>query len=289
MSDPIIEARKKLTFEQAEGAEPLPSQLKPKELTRELRARLWELVLGNIEGDVNSFTYEIGGRWAGILQRVHVNHYGRMIDNFDTDLRRQKMTLRPIFEKGDYLKVFGFIQAVLRDRRCPENFSNRINQILTDCRSAYRVFDGDTIAPIASEEERKTLIDAFSDLGDGEFKGARTHLRQAVLALSEGRYADSARDSIHAVEAVARILAPTEKLSDALTNLEVKAKMHPAMKKGFVALYGWTSDEQGIRHPLLNEGDANVDESDALFMIGACASFISYLIAKGRKAGLIAG
>jgi hypothetical protein len=32
---------------------------------------------------------------------------------------------------------------------------------------------------------------------------------------------------------------------------------------------------------------ANVDETDALFMIGACAAFVSYLIGKARSADLL--
>jgi hypothetical protein len=37
------EDRKRLTFEQAEGVEPLPSQLELKEVSPELRARLWSV------------------------------------------------------------------------------------------------------------------------------------------------------------------------------------------------------------------------------------------------------
>ena len=59
------------------------------------------------------------------------------------------------------------------------------------------------------------------------------------------------------------------------------------MKLAFVKLYGFTSDEKGIRHPLLDLPAANVDETDALFMIGACAAFVSYLINKSRAAGLL--
>jgi hypothetical protein len=54
------------------------------------------------------------------------------------------------------------------------------------------------------------------------------------------------------------------------------------MKKGFLALYGYTSNEQGIRHALLEAGAPAVDETDALFMIGACAAFVSYMINKAR-------
>jgi hypothetical protein len=37
----------------------------------------------------------------------------------------------------------------------------------------------------------------------------------------------------------------------------------------------------------LDAGDAQADEADALFMIGACAAFVSYLVNKGRTAGLV--
>ena len=63
--------------------------------------------------------------------------------------------------------------------------------------------------------------------------------------------------------------------------------MHGALKKGFLSIYGYTSDEQGIRHPLLDTQAAKVDEADALFMIGACAAFVSYLINKARASDLL--
>jgi len=63
--------------------------------------------------------------------------------------------------------------------------------------------------------------------------------------------------------------------------------MHGALKKGFLAIYGFTSDEQGIRHALLDKDAPDVDEVDALFMIGACSAFVSYLINKARLTGLL--
>ena len=59
------------------------------------------------------------------------------------------------------------------------------------------------------------------------------------------------------------------------------------MKSGFEKLYGYSSDEKGIRHALLDDPAAQVDETDALFMIGACAAFVSYLINKARNADLL--
>ena len=90
------------------------------------------------------------------------------------------------------------------------------------------------------------------------------------------------------VESVARVLdQKSSSLRGALARIESKAKIHPALKDSFGKLYGFTSDEKGIRHPLLDEPVGNVDETDALFMIGACAAFVSYLINKARAADLL--
>jgi hypothetical protein len=165
--------------------------------------------------------------------------------------------------------------------------SPKIDSALRFGRAAYRVLDGHTIVPIGSEAEFKTLKRAFADLAATEFHGARDHLRKAAEELTAGRYPDSIRESIHAVESVARTLEPDGSLSGALAKLEKSAKIHPAMKQGFTKIYGYTSDEQGIRHAHLNEPSAKPDETDALFMIGACAAFVSYLINKARAAGLL--
>ncbi len=63
--------------------------------------------------------------------------------------------------------------------------------------------------------------------------------------------------------------------------------IHGALKSGIKSIYGYTSNEQGIRHPLLEKDAPNVDESDALFMLSACAAFVSYLVGKARSAGLL--
>ncbi len=47
---------------------------------------------------------------------------------------------------------------------------------------------------------------------------------------------------------------------------------HDALKPAFHKLYGYSSDEEGVRHALVFGDEAQVDEADALFMLGACAS-----------------
>ena len=49
--------------------------------------------------------------------------------------------------------------------------------------------------------------------------------------------------------------------------------------------YGYTSNEQGIRHALTHQAAADVGLDEAMFMFGACASFVAYLANKHRQAG----
>jgi hypothetical protein len=70
-----IEERKKLTFEQAEGIEPLPSQLKLREVSPKLRAVLWSLIHGYLSDATQDTDYSVGDLdepWPTILKDEHV-------------------------------------------------------------------------------------------------------------------------------------------------------------------------------------------------------------------------
>jgi hypothetical protein len=189
--------------------------------------------------------------------------------------------------RGGHVLVYGWLQHVLRLRTIP-GFGERIDAILVYCRSPYRVVAADVIAPVGSDQEAETIGKAFADLNAAGLAGGREHLKAASGELSAGHFADSVRESINAVESVVRVLEPSGEFSKALAKLEAKTNIHGALKRGFLAIYGFSSDQQGIRHPLLEKAAPDVDEADAMFMIGACSAFLSYLINKSRTAGVLA-
>jgi len=71
---------------------------------------------------------------------------------------------------------------------------------------------------------------------------------------------------------------PKATLGDALRVLEKRGTLHPALKDGFGKLYGYTSDEQGIRHAMLDE--PSISAADAKFFLLSCTSFANYLKAQ---------
>ena len=140
--------------------------------------------------------------------------------------------------------------------------------------------------PRPSREAGEATKQATETIHEGGMAGATTHLRKAAEQINVQEYADSVRESINAVESVARTIDPkaSKALGPALDSLErVRLLKHPALKEAFKKLYGYTSDEQGIRHSLLDKDSADVELDEAVFMFGACASFAAYLTNKRRQ------
>ena len=59
-------------------------------------------------------------------------------------------------------------------------------------------------------------------------------------------------------------------------------KLHPALKQGFLKIYGYTSDEGGVRHA---EGMfvSDVTFEEAKFMLVSCSAFVNFLISEYGK------
>ncbi len=116
--------------------------------------------------------------------------------------------------------------------------------------------------------------------------GARDHIANALAKLSDRRnpdYRNSIKESISAVEAVCRLLSHQEKdeLGKTLRILEDKAGLHRALSKGFSAIYGYTSDAEGIRHAMMDA--STVQFEDAYFMLIVCSAFVNFLTQKFNK------
>jgi hypothetical protein len=278
--------RTELTFAQAEGTQPLPTPLELKQVSRALRVRLEKLFLESL---MNSRTTErmygnsyITGQWGAILYDKHVYLDEKFASQWSKDFRIHYDAVSALFQSGSYIAIFDFIQFALRHSECPFRLAEEVDEILEKTLSAYRIVD-DTVIPMASAAEGHAVTQAFADLAAREFNGARRHLETAATYLNQGNWAGSVRESVHAVESSVRLIEDSKSISDALKSLRRSVHINPNLARGIEALYNYTSDESGIRHSLLEEGDAKVDEADALFMFGASAAFVSYVI---RKQGL---
>lgn len=185
------------------------------------------------------------------------------------------------FFRCKWYEVYDFIEFLIQDR---DTFIDAkaiefLNGVLEKENAAYRVV-GVEIVEITDTNEIKAIEDALSHPD----APVREHIRAALAMLSdrnEPDYRNAIKEAISAVEATCRLVTGMEaaSLGDALKRIP---DLHPALKKAFLALYGFTSNAGGIRHSLLDK--SNLSYADAKFMLTACSAFVSYLRSNASEA-----
>jgi hypothetical protein len=190
------------------------------------------------------------------------------------------------FFSCEWYEVYDFVEFIPENYRSfnypdsNKDFIEYCNIIMKRELSAYRFVDR-KIACITSEEEITSVEEAL-DVGD-QFKPVSLHMKQALDLFADRKspdYRNSIKESVSAVESMCKLITGDDKatLGAALKKLENKVTLHPALKKAFENLYGYTSDADGIRHALLEE--SHLELEDAKFMLVTCSAFINYLKAK---------
>jgi hypothetical protein len=86
------EERPRLTFAQAEGIEPLPTQLKRTEISAKLASLVWavlhrELLASGYNDNLGFSRTNIVGLWAEILRDYHVYSQHRPVDEFNSEMQ----------------------------------------------------------------------------------------------------------------------------------------------------------------------------------------------------------
>lgn len=276
----------KLSFSQRYGYEPLPQQLKLGELSREARTRFWNILYWYIKDTaykVGSY-WKLQGVWADIMRSAHVFLFDDLLDEWEPSSRIFIESYKPFFHSSPFNEIFDLLEFLMRHRKCPPPFINDISAVFPEFHLAYALDkETCTIYQSPTRQEGEAIIEALQQLRNAGLIGAQQHLAKAAKCINSGDWADGVRESIHAVESVARQVAPgdAKTLGPALKKLEDKGVLqHRALREAFDKLYGYTCDEQGIRHALLGQGAPNVGLDEAVFMLGACASFASYLCRK---------
>lgn len=270
-----------MKFSQRQGLVPVATTIQVNEMSIELRNSIWntlDLVLWQRDG----FLRVSHGK-AGIHDFSHAlwfNFFKLPADSRPVHGMEILNYIRSTFFKFEWYEVYDFLEWVVsNDKQLGPTYQGIFNQILESELSGYRFIDG-KLASITNEHEIEMLGRVLSD---SDFSGAAEHIKRALELFADRKspdYRNSIKESISAVESVARIVAKSKQatLGDALKVLEKSGKIHPALKEGFLKLYGYTSDEQGIRHAILDS--STVSQAEARFMLMSCTSFVNYLKAQ---------
>ncbi len=278
-----------LPFSQRYGYEPLPEPMRLEQISDDLRREIWNVIRDRLLKHRKYFaSYYFDDQANRFSERVLGKLRGLPEDQISTDYEKILSSFKQAALQGKFNRVLDLVEILVNDRDATEKLKERLRELFEH--SAYRLDTSQRpyrFFPQTSKEQSEAVRQAIETLRHGGMDGASTHLRQAAENINAGQYGNSITDSIHAVESVARLLDPraSQTLSPALNSLEKAGLLkHPALKEAFKKLYGYTNDEQGIRHALLDKGSPDVGLDEAMFMFGACASFAAYLVSKHEKA-----
>ena len=205
------------------------------------------------------------------------------VDNLPSVFECEK-PLKQIFESSKWNKVYDVMEfsLVKLPAVVAKGLGAQWNKVLEEENAGYRLVGGEIVSITTPEE----IVEIENAVSSG-LPGVEEHVRAALVCLGDREtpdYRNSIKESICAVESVCRLIGGGKTLGDALKGIRDKISLHPALEKGFSALYGYTSDKGGIRHALLEQ--SSVDSTDARFMLVACSAFVNFVVAKASAVGL---
>ena len=283
---------RKLTFSQREGKAPLPEPLQAGKLSKDFKNRIWFIIgthITNCSHKLGDYFVknEDGYFWEMFIFSYHANILKIPYDEVVKRPDKVREWVREMIFKKESHEIITFLECMLRLPSIPKYLSNNIENFFKF--APYFIDRSDTpvaIIPSTSEEAKESSKKSLDNINQSKLTGAKSHLQKAAQELNAQNFSNSMRESIHAVASAARQIDPkaSKDLSPALNSLEKHGILkHPALKEAFKKLYGYTSDEKGIRKPLVSKKSADVGFDEAIFMYGVCVTFVDYLVSKQRQ------
>lgn len=267
-----------MRFSERAGLKPILTELQIGTMSDALRHSLWNALDLHIWSTKDFIQPPYGQPGVNEFSRaLWFDFYKEPMDERPSRIEGILFVIRQRYYAYSWNEVYDFVEWVVQYTK-DKSLVARINFILEKELAGYRL-----INDLLTEVTDQTEVDALTEaLADNKYPGVKAHLAAALRHLSNRDapdYRNSIKESISAVESMAQVLSGKKAtLGDALKILSQKGYIHPALKEGFSKIYGYTSDEGGIRHAMLEE--PTLSASDAKFFLLSCTTFINYLKSK---------
>lgn len=284
-----------MEFSKRIGKVPAIKNLQLDSIDDELKNRLWNCIKICVLNPLQKRDYTDSEPQIREYSRLIWHKFYKLaIDRIPDRIYEIEEFIRNRFFGDEWYKIYDLIEYVLGTNTEQFNIDTQYfkflcNDVLEKEFSGYRIID-DLIAPITNENEIAEFEKAIENtMKSTSYKGANIHLHEAIRKISDREspdYRNSIKESISAVESLAKAISGNEKdsLGAALDKIKGKIKIHHALEKGFKQIYGYTSDSDGIRHALTET--STCDFEDAQFILVSSSAFINYLITKTTKANI---
>lgn len=279
-----------MRFSQRIGIKSVKKIIQKDTIDIDLSNSLWNTVYAFYLNDLPEYRNSLDELREKYITQLWINFFNQPIDEIPDTCVSIVKYIKSWFFEAKWYEVYDFIDytAEFDSNNRQSDFENVINSFLKRELSGYRLINH-KLRPITSDEEIQEIQDVIDNTSSSVLSNIRYHFISALEKLSDRKspdYRNSIKESISAVEAISRIISGDEKaeLGKALKVIEEKVGLHSALKKGFSSIYGYTSDDDGIRHSLIQ--DSKCDQEDAKYMLVSCSAFVNYLIVKAAKSGI---
>ena len=268
-------------------------------MDKELRKGLWsvlvENVLRNFRGSLDGvfgrqLPHVLGSNLDSLFRAYWFSYLKIPTDTIPPTFDEAAGVLRNHFFGCKWNEVHDFVDFIIRQLTAPPpegltgNMVTDFNSVLDRENSGYRIING-IVTEITSGVEIAEIEQAISS----PLAGVKTHLETSLGLLTDRKnpdYRNSIKESISAVESMCRTLTsdPNATAGAALNVIQDKVGLHGALKASLSNLYGYTSDEDGIRHAMLEKPD--ITFNDAKFLPVSCSAFVNYITGKTSESSL---
>lgn len=245
-------------------------------LDEETRTELWNLVYICMDHEMENIYPQGDDPFTRVLWGRHLN---RALDVIPSANPQKVMApLRQQVLSGEFYEVMDLVEFLAGWEKDGNGIVTRnVNSVFRRYLVAYRLVDGKVVG-VTSQDEVEAIEAALDTLAP--YSGARAHLSNALSLLADRQsphYSNSLKESISAVESVAKSITGKHTLGEALIEMRKKhMNIHPALNDGWSKLYGYSSDADGIRHGSIDPSE--VDEPLATYFLVSCSAFVSFLI-----------
>ncbi len=277
-----------MKFSERMGYSEILGQLPEHDMPDSLRNGLWDACCSHFFYDISaSSSYGAPPKsvqFSSLCKNIWFNFYKFPTDEIPESAGGAYDTIRVRFFEMKIFELYNFLEFLSNVFRSvpsgsPYNlkeFTESCNRIFEREKCAFRFAEFQLIK-VSSEVERQEIENALcQDIS----VGVREHIAAAAKHYSRREspdYRNSIKESISAVEsAVSHVLGKKSAGVKPLQSVSEELGLHPALTKGFINLYGYTSDAGGIRHALMDESE--ITQEDAHYMLVSCAAFANYLL-----------
>ncbi len=269
------------------GFSPAPIDLEEKEMPDSFRNGLWNICSKYFFYNIYAYNNKLrkSNDFKMLSIEIWSEHFEDAIDTIPNYPADTLSKIREYFFGAAYWEVYNLIEFLAQFNKTYDwstryfkcnDFAKSCNGIFAREKSAFR-FANCQLIKVTSETERREIEATTSQ---NISVGVREHISAAAEHYSRRDspdYRNSIKESISAVEsAVSHVLGRKSSGVKPLQSVSKELGLHPALTKGFISLYGYTSDAGGIRHALMDEPE--ITQEDAHYMLVSCAAFANYLL-----------